>query len=149
MLEAFVQDVRAGRPGLIRAARRAYLLAVLALALPAAVMGGLLLLTRPAPVPLPALLTLGGLALALALGALTLARNAARRTDQPARQAALTGAIQAATVPGVPVLFACATLSQGWALLLFLAIAAALHLWVWTRLPGWVREPEAPVLDDV
>jgi Kef-type K+ transport system membrane component KefB len=149
MLHAFAQDVRSGRAGLIRAARRAYLLAVLALALPAAVLGGLLLLTRPAPVPLPALLVLGGLALALALGALTLARNAAGRTDQPARQAALTGAIQAATVPGVPLLLACATLSQGEAVLLFLGLAAALHLWVWARLPGWVREPEAPVPDDV
>ncbi|GGM07597.1 hypothetical protein [Deinococcus aerophilus] len=142
MLEALIQEMRAGRAGLIRAARRVYLWALLALALPGAVLGGLLVWTRPVPVPLPALLILGGVALGVSLVALTLARYAARKKDQPAHQAALTAAIQAATVPGVPLLLACATLSQGWAVLSFLILALILHLWVWKQLPDWVRGPE-------
>lgn len=143
MLEAFVRDVRSGRDGLVRAARRAYLLGLAALALPGVVLGALLLLTRPVPVPVSALLLLLGVALLLSLGALHFARKAAHNTAQPARQSALTGAIQAATAPGVPLLLACATLSQWLSLVLFLALAAVMHFVVWVQVPGWVREPEA------
>lgn len=140
MLAAFVRDMRSDRAGLIRAARRAYLLGLAALALPGVVLGVALLLTRPVAVPFAAVLALLALALALALLALRLARTAANNAELPARQAALTGAIQAATAPGVPLLLACATLSQWQAAGLFLVLAAAMHAVVWMRLPGWVRE---------
>ena len=140
-----MRDVRGGRDGLIRAAGRAYLFGLLALTLPGVVLGAALLLTRPAVVPLPAVLALLALALALALVALRLARIAARNAELPARQAALTAAIQAATAPGVPLLLACATLSQGLAAVPFLLLAAGMHAFVWFQLPGWVREPEATV----
>ncbi|GGL74600.1 hypothetical protein GCM10010840_10900 [Deinococcus aerolatus] len=143
MLDTFVRDMRSDRAGLIRAARRAYLLGLLALTLPGVVLGGVLLLTRPLPVPLAAVLALLLLALALALVALRLARTAATNAELPARQAALAGAIQAATAPGVPLLLACATLSQWLVMGLFLLLAAVMHAVVWTQLPGWVREPEA------
>ncbi|CAM3862495.1 hypothetical protein [Deinococcus frigens] len=143
MLETFVRDVRGSRDGLMRAARRAYLAGLLALALPGVVLGAVFALTGPAPVPVSALLVLVGLALVLSLGALHFARKAAHTTEQPARQAALTGAIQAATAPGVPLLLACATLSQWLAVALFVVLAGAMHVLVWAQLPGWVREPEA------
>ncbi len=143
MLESFVRDMRSDRAGLVRAARRAYLLGLAALTLPGAVLGVVLLLARPAPMPFPAVLALLVLALVLALVALRLARTAAGNPEWPARQAALTGAIQAATAPGVPLLLACATLSQGLSVVLFLALAAVMHAVVWTQVPGWVREPDA------
>ncbi|MBB6016074.1 hypothetical protein ACFP9V_14850 [Deinococcus radiopugnans] len=143
MLESLVRDLRSDRAGLIRAARRAYLLGLAALTLPGLVLGAVLALTRPAPVPFAAVLALLALALVLALVVLRLARRAASTPEVPARQAALTGAIQAATAPGVALLLACATLSQGVSVLLFVVLAAGLHLVVWAQLPGWVREPDA------
>lgn len=143
MFQTFAADVRADRAGLLRAARRAYLLGLAALTLPGVVLGAALALTRPASIPFPAVLALLALALGLGLVALRLARTAANNPELPARQAALTGAIQAATAPGVALLLACATLAQGWVAGLFLLLAAALHVVVWARLAGWVREPEA------
>ena len=70
MLDSFVRDMRSDRVGLVRAARRAYLLGLVALTLPGAVLGVVLLLTRPAPMPFPAVLALLVLALVLALVAL-------------------------------------------------------------------------------
>lgn len=143
MLEALRHDLRAGtRDGLTRAARRAYLLALALLAIPGLVFGTLLLLTRPVPTPPPAFLGLLGLSLGLALLALYFARKAAHRTDWPARQAALTGAIQAATAPGVAFLLGCTALNQPQYLLAFWVLALALHALVWAQLPGWVRAPE-------
>lgn len=143
MLDSFVRDMRSDRVGLVRAARRAYLLGLMTLTLPGAVLGVVLLLARPAPMPFPAVLALLVLALVLALVALRLARSAAGNTEVPARQAALTGAIQAATAPGVPLLLAYATLSQGLSVGLFLILAGVMHAIVWTQVPGWVREPDA------
>jgi uncharacterized membrane protein YfcA len=143
MLDGFVRDMRADRAGLVRAARWAYLLGLMALTLPGAVLGVVLLLARPAPMPFPAVLALLVLALILSLVALRLARTAASNAEVPARQAALTGAIQAATAPGVPLLLACATLSQGLSVGLFLILAGVMHAVVWTQVPGWVREPDA------
>lgn len=142
MLQAFVRDVHAGRAGLIRAARRAYLLGLVALALPGVVLGGLLVLVRPLSAPLPAVLLLVVLSVALSLVALRMAHTAAKNTELPARQAALTAAIQAATAPGVPLLLACALLSEGLAAGLFVVLAVGMHALVWWQLPGWVREPE-------
>lgn len=138
-----MRDMRADRAGLVRAARRAYLLGLAALALPGVVLGAALLLTRPAAIPLPAVVALLALALVLGLVVLRLARNAANNPEVKARQAALSGAIQAATAPGVPLLLACATLSQWPAAGLFALLAAVMHAVVWAQLPGWVREPEA------
>lgn len=143
MLEAFARDFRAGtRDGLIRAARRAYLVALLALTVPGALLGGLLWLSGPALTPWPAVAGLLVLGLVLAAGTLYLAHQAARRPDLPARQAALTGSMQAATAPGVLLLLGCTMLAQPPALAAFWVLALAVHALVWSRLPGWVRTPE-------
>ncbi|PNY83034.1 hypothetical protein [Deinococcus koreensis] len=143
MLEAIARDFQAGtREGLICAARRAYGLALLALAVPGVVLGGLLWLSGPASTPWPAVAGLLGLGLVLAAGALYLAHQVARRPDLPARQAALTGSIQAATAPGVLFLLGCTLLAQPLALAAFWALALGLHALVWSRLPGWIRTPE-------
>lgn len=145
MLNSLLRDVRArSHDGLIRAARRAYLLTLLAVAVPGLPLGLGFLLTHPTPVSLPALLGLLLLAALLSGAALHFARKVANNTDLPAQQTALSGAIQAATAPAVPFLLGCTALAQPLALLLFWALALALHALIWTQLPGWVRQPEAP-----
>lgn len=143
MLDAFAREMKAGtREGLTRAARRAYGLALLALAVPGVLLGLLLLLSEPEGTPWPAVSGLLGLGLALAGVALYLAVQAARRPDLPVRQAALTGSIQAATAPGVLFLLGCTMLAQPLALAAFWVLAVGLHALVWTQLPGWIRVPE-------
>ncbi|GGL10486.1 hypothetical protein [Deinococcus radiotolerans] len=141
MLDTLTRDLRAGtRTALLRAARRAYLLALGALAVPAVLIGTVLLLS-PAQPDRAAAVILWAVAVALGLGAFVLARRAAHRADLSAPQAALTGAIQASSAPGVPLLLACAFAGTPLLGLSLLITGALLHLLVWRQLPGWVREP--------
>jgi hypothetical protein len=143
MLEGFTRDLRSGtRDGLLGAARRAYALAVAALTVPGALLGTLLLLGRASPTPRPAALVLYAVAVALALWALRRAGQLAAQPGLPARQTALTAAIQAATAPGVVFLLGCTLIRQPAELAGFWLTALLLHLRVWTWLPAWVREPE-------
>ncbi|OOV14857.1 hypothetical protein [Deinococcus sp. LM3] len=146
VLDAVTRDLHAGdRAGLLRACRRAYLLALAALVLPGLPLGLLLAAVRPLT-----LSSLGGvlgavlLAAALAGVAWYLARRSAQAPDLSARQAALTGAIQAATAPGVPFLIGCAFLGSGAALLALWGVALLAHALVWWQLPGWLRAEPAP-----
>ncbi|MFC3832259.1 MULTISPECIES: hypothetical protein [Deinococcus] len=143
MLERLTRDLRSGtRDGLIRAARQAYALALGVLAVPGVVLGVILLLSAPPQTPGPAVAGLLLLGVGLAAVALYLAYQAARRADLPARQAALTAAIQAATAPGVLLLLGCALLGQPLAVAAFWALALGTYALVWRQLPGWVRDPE-------
>lgn len=140
MLRAFAHDLRGGTAtDLIRAARRAQLYALLALAAPGLPMGGLYLLTRPAPLPTA---WLGGvvlLAAALALISLRLAHSAARDPVPPAAHTALNAAMRGATAPAVPFLLGCAFLSQPAALAGLWGLSALAFLAARALVPGWVR----------
>ncbi|MBZ9752626.1 hypothetical protein K7W42_17425 [Deinococcus sp. HMF7604] len=142
MLEQFGQDLKTGsRAGLLRAARRAYLLALLVLAVPSVGVGAAQWLSGQSELPLGAAVVLAGLAAGLGLMAYLLARRAAQNTQWPAPQAALTGAFQLAGVPGVPLLLAGA-FAPAWGLALFLLVlAAGGHLLAWASLDRWVRSP--------
>ena len=143
MLEGFTRDIRSGsRVGLIGAARRAYLLALAALAGPGVLLGVVLALGRPTMTPLLAAVVLYALAAALATWALRRARQAAFQLDRPIRSAALGAAIQAATAPGVVFLLGCTLAHQPVLLAGFWVTAGLLHWRVWSWLPTWVREPE-------
>ncbi|GGR51488.1 hypothetical protein GCM10008959_10930 [Deinococcus seoulensis] len=145
-LDSLTRDLRGGdRAGLLRACRRAYLLALATLAVPGLPLGLLLAAVRP--------LTLGSvggvlaatvLAAVLAGVAAYLARRSARDEQLSASQAALTGAIQAATAPGVPFLIGCAFLGSGAALLPLWGVALLAHALVWWQFPGWLRPAQAP-----
>jgi len=140
MLEAFARELRAGTPAdLTRAARRAQAVAFIALAAPGLPLGGLYLLTRPAPLSLPWMGALVGLAALLALLALRLAHGAARDPRIPAPQVTLNAAMRAATAPGVPFLLGCAFLGQPDALAALWLVAALAFRVAWTRVPGWVE----------
>ncbi|GAA5513866.1 hypothetical protein Dcar01_02614 [Deinococcus carri] len=144
MLDAFARDLRGGTPAdLTRAARRAQMVALAVLALPGLPLGGLYLLTRPAPLPLPWVAALGLLAAGLALLALRLARGAARDPQPPPPRRALAAAIQAAPAPAIPFLLGCAFLAQpaAWAVLWGVAVLAGVV--AWASVPGWVREATA------
>ena len=145
MLDSLTRDLHSGdRAGLLRACRRAYLLALAALALPGLPLGALLAAVNPAPLTgLGGVLAVTLLAVVLAGVTARLARRAAQSPDLTARQAALTGAIQAATAPGVPFLIGCAFLTSGAALLPLWGVALLAHVLVWRQLPGWLR-PERP-----
>lgn len=144
LLQPLAQDLRAGtRPALLRAARRVYALAFVALALPGLPLGGLYHLTAPPPVPLWAVLVLTALGVGLAALATRLAARAAHDPALSPDRAALTAAIQAASAPGSAFLVGCGLLGDalGMALLWTLALATA---WAgWTQLAGWVRDPQA------
>ena len=145
MLEPLLKDFRSGtREGLLQAARRAFMLAFAALALPGLPLGALYaVLGRPARLDwLEGAVLLG---LAATLGGLTLhlAQRAAREPGQKPPQAALTAAIQAATAPAIPFLLGCAFLTQPLALLAFWAVAYALFTAARSRLAGWVKAPQA------
>ncbi|MFC5848902.1 hypothetical protein [Deinococcus petrolearius] len=137
---AFARDLRAGPAGLERASRRAFHLALLALAAPGLPLGALYLLSGPAPFPAAAAWGLGVLGLGFGLVALRLARQAARdvRGGPPGR-AALTAAMQAAGAPAVPFLLGCAALHQPLALGLCWAAAAVLYVLARAHLPAYVR----------
>ncbi|WP_291430406.1 hypothetical protein [Deinococcus sp.] len=140
-LDSLNRDLQAGdRAGLLRACRRAYLLALATLALPGLPLGLLLAALRPLTLSgLGGVLGAALLAAVLAGVAAYLARRSARDPDLSARQAALTGAIQAATAPGVPFLIGCAFLGSGAALLSLWGVALLTHALVWWQLPGWLR----------
>ncbi|GAA0504164.1 hypothetical protein [Deinococcus depolymerans] len=144
-LDSLTRDLRGGdRAGLLRACRRAYLLALAALAVPGLPLGLLLAALRPlSPGGLNGVLGAVLLAAVLAGVAAYLARRSARDPDLSAPQAALTGAIQAATAPGVPFLIGCAFLGSGAALLPLWGVALVAHALVWWQLPGWLRAPAA------
>lgn len=146
VLDAVTRDLHAGdRAGLLRACRRAYLLALTALVLPGLPLGLLLAAVNPAPLTgLGGALAVTLLAAILAGVTARLARRAAQNPEGPARQAALTGAIQAATAPGVPFLIGCAFLGSGAALLALWGVALLAHALVWWQLPGWLRAEPAP-----
>jgi hypothetical protein len=149
MLESLTRDLRSGtRAGLLGAARRAYGLALAALAVPGAVLGALLLADRAGTTPLGAALALYVLAVALAGWALRRSLHLAAQTDLPARQTALTAAIQAATAPGVVFLLGCTLVRQPLLLAGFWLTAALLHARIWTWLPAWVRDPEPPATNE-
>lgn len=140
MLEALARDLRAGTPAdLVRAAHRAQAAAFLILALPGMPLGGLYLLTRPAPLSLLWAAALVGLAALLALLALRLARRAARDTLQPPARAALAAAMQAGTAPAVPFLLGCAFLAQPAVLAALWLVAALAFAVARASVPGWVR----------
>ncbi|WP_309570395.1 hypothetical protein [Deinococcus sp.] len=143
MLESFTRDLQSGtRAGLLGAARRAYLLAGAALMVPGVLLGALVA-TSPSPaVPGLAVMVLYVVAVALGVWALRRALQVAGQSGLPARQAALTAAIQAATAPGVVFLLGCTLARQPLILAGFWITAALLHARVWLWLPGWVREPE-------
>ncbi|GMA14776.1 hypothetical protein E5F05_19900 [Deinococcus metallilatus] len=144
MLDTFARELRAGTPAdLTRAARRAQAVALLALALPGLPLGGLYLLTKPAPLPFPWVAALALLAALLALAALRLAHRAARQPVQPPSRAALTAAIQAAAAPAAPFLLGCVFLAQPLALALLWLVAALACAAAWASVPGWVKAATA------
>ncbi|KQR33090.1 hypothetical protein [Deinococcus sp. Leaf326] len=139
---AFARDLRDGPAGLARASRRAFHLALLALAAPGLPLGALYLLSAPAPYPAAAAWGFAALGLGFGLVALRLARQAARDTRAPAQapgRAALTAAMQAASAPAIPFLLGCAALHQPLAWGLCWAAAAALYLLARTQLPAYAR----------
>ncbi|MFT2720009.1 hypothetical protein ACMT4L_08405 [Deinococcus sp. A31D244] len=146
MLDSLTRDLHSGdRAGLLRACRRAYLLALATLALPGLPLGLLLAAVRPLTLgSLGGVLGAALLAAALAGVAAYLARRSAQAPDLIARQAALTGAIQAATAPGVPFLIGCAFLGSGAALLALWGVALLAHALMWWQLPGWLRPERSP-----
>ncbi|WP_019588077.1 hypothetical protein [Deinococcus apachensis] len=140
MLEAFARELRSGEPAdLTRAARRAQVVAFLALALPGLPLGGLYLLTRPTPLTLPWAAGLAGMAALLALVVLRLARRAAHGGAQPPSHAALTAAMQGGAAPAVPFLLGCAFLNQPAVLVLLWGVAALALVLAWSSVPRWVR----------
>ncbi|MFC4426703.1 hypothetical protein ACFOZ9_10790 [Deinococcus navajonensis] len=144
MLQQLTHDLQEGtRPALLRAGRRAYGLAFVALGFPGLPLGLAHLLTGPAPLPFWAPLVLAILGVALAAVALRLAGQAARDSTVSAGRAALTAAIQAAAAPGTMFLLGCGLLAdvRGLALLWALTLVTA---WTgWRQLAGWVRDPQA------
>lgn len=144
MLETFARELRSGEAAdLTRAARRAQAVAFLALALPGLPLGGLYLLTRPAPLHLPWAAGLAGVAALLALVVLRLAGMAARGGGQPPSRPALTAAIQGGAAPAVPFLLGCAFLGQPAVLALLWAVAALALVLAWSSVPRWVRAATA------
>ncbi|MEF2276670.1 hypothetical protein V3W47_00030 [Deinococcus sp. YIM 134068] len=140
MFEALARDLRAGTPAdLNRAARRAFVAAFLLLALPGLPLGGLYLLTRPAPLPAGWVAALALLAAVLAAAALSLARLAARDPKGPPAGAALTAAFQSGTAPAVPFLLGCACLHQPAAFLALWLVSALAFLAAWMSLPALLR----------
>ncbi|EYB66782.1 hypothetical protein DEIPH_ctg075orf0017 [Deinococcus phoenicis] len=140
MLDAFARELRAGTPAdLTRAARRAQAAAFLALAVPGLPLGGLYLLTRPAPLAAVWVAALALLAALLALVALRLARRAARDPVQPPARTALAAAMQAGTAPAVPFLLGCAFLAQPAAVALLWGLAVCAYAAAWASVPGWVK----------
>lgn len=145
MLQSISSDVQAGtRDALVRAARRAYTLAFLALAVPGLPLGGLYLLTRPGALPLSAVLGLGGMGIGFAAAAFWLAGRAARDPALPPARAALTAAMQAASAPGIAFLLGCALLHDLRGVVLLWALALCAYLLGYGQLAGWVREPQTP-----
>ncbi|WP_288432979.1 hypothetical protein [uncultured Deinococcus sp.] len=137
---AFARDLRAGPAGLDRAARRAFHLALLALAAPGLPLGALYLLSGPAPFPAAAAWGLGGLGLAFGLVALRLARRAARDVQAgPPGRALLAAAMQAASAPAVAFLLGCAALNQPLAWGLCWGASAALYGLARAQLPAYAR----------
>ncbi|ACO46905.1 hypothetical protein DEDE109153_11475 [Deinococcus deserti] len=143
MLQSISRDLQTGtRDGLIRASRRAYTLAFLALAIPGLPLGGLYLLTRPERLPLGAVLGLGGMGIAFAGAALWLAGRVARDPALPSSRAALTAAMQAASAPGITFLLGCALLHDLRGVILLWVLALCAYLVGYGQLAGWVREPQ-------
>ncbi|MFC4638130.1 hypothetical protein [Deinococcus hohokamensis] len=143
VVQALARDLQAGtRPSLLSAARRTYGLALVALGLPGLPLGGLYLLTGPAPLPLWALLAVAGLGAVLAVFALRLAAQAARDPLLSPARAALMAAIQAAAAPGTVFLLGCALLSDLRGLALLWTLALFLTWAGWQKLAGWVRDPQ-------
>lgn len=140
MFEALARDLRAGTPAdLTRAARRALVTAFLVIALPGLPLGGLYLLTRPAPLPAGWVAALVFLAAVLAAAGLHLARLAARDPSRPRPHVALTAAFQAGTAPAVPFLLGCVFFGQPAALAGLWVVSALAFLAAWGSVPGWVK----------
>lgn len=130
MLDALTRDLRAASPAsLTRAARRAYTLAFLTLAVPGVPLGAVLALWRPLdPGGAGQLISLVALAAALAGVALYLAGRTARDPSLRAPHGLLAAAIQRATAPAVPFLIGCAFLRSGVTVALLWGLALLLFL---------------------
>ncbi|WP_102127606.1 hypothetical protein [Deinococcus planocerae] len=136
MFEALARDLRTGTPAdLTRAARRAFVAAFLVIAVPGLPLGGLYLLTRPAPLSAGWVTALVLLAAVLAAAGLHLARLAARDSTGPGPQVTLTAAMQAGTAPAVPFLLGCVFFSQPTALAALWLVSALAFVLVWRGLP--------------
>lgn len=142
MVHSISRDLRLGtRDALIRAARRAYTLAFLALAVPGLPLGGLYLLTRPGTLPVSALLGLAGLGMVFGGAVFWLAGRVARDPALPPSRAALTASMQAASAPGIAFLLGCALLHDLRGVSLLWGLALCAYLLGYGQVPGWVREP--------
>ncbi len=125
--------------GLLRAIQMGYQGALLGLLIPSVIFGVGMQLAKPTPIPTAAIWGLGLVMLALSGATFYWANKAALNPQLLPKQAALTAAIQAATVPALPFIFACSLCSQGLALALFLPMAAVFYRLVWQQLPKWIR----------
>ncbi|GGJ79305.1 hypothetical protein [Deinococcus aquiradiocola] len=135
------------RAALLGALRRAYLLALAALAVPGLLIGVPFGVTSsPAPNS-AALLGLGASALVCAALALGLAHRKARPAvpgTPEGRDLSVQAAIQAASAPAVPLLMACTQLRSPLTLLALLALTLLALAVGWASLTLWARRAGRP-----